>query len=1039
MIKDTHKNLRRLCEWKDDVFIVPYSGIQILDFGFNRGARNLSARRFVERKTGELDNRDERTLIPYSGDSELDAEIEAGAHAEDDEYSIRDTAALEPFVDQWVPIPVLRKRNALGVLGEELFDRGPSTWARMRVTELNELDPASGHSHRVQIALDTNLVPEAQEARFIAPSREDAEGRRSFRFCSAPRDMDWFLRSPQATASGEIIDPQRWVSDWILELFREHKRAKRPGRPLRDNDFPHMFEHWARYLALLSFIDQLIEIPLICLADTVHERDATQPVDVDLVLDIGNSRTCGILIESFPDSPDVDLTKSYPLELRDLGWSEFHYSGLVESRVEFASAEFGMERFARASGRVNAFVWPSLVRVGPEAMRLIGAEEGTETASGLSSPKRYLWDQLPYHQDWRFQGDGNGSTIPKVARAAMVHLNESGDVIEQVRQDVRNRLRRTASGDDAFATRPRFSRSSMYGFMLQELLAHALVQINDPAARADRAQSDLPRRLRRIILTLPTATPMHEQAIIRSRAEGALRLFMAMQGFAENSSCTTAKPELIVSWDEASCTQLVYLYSEITQRFDGQIDGYLSLRGKKRPDRPGGEPQPSLRVACIDVGGGTTDLMIMSYRSEANRLLRPEQLFREGFRVAGDDLLQSVIARLVLPQLAESITAAGGNGAAERLKELFGADVAGANQRSKELRRQFTLRALTPIAIAVLTAVEDAEENDVASISVVQVLGNQGAATSQDSDEEAVKSEKRLSLPQRLLDYLEEPVRQNGATNWTLSDVVLSIPRPKVDAVVRDVLGQAIGNMCEIIGHFGCDIVLLAGRPSRLPAVRSLVEEEMILAPDRIVSMHRYRAGGWYPYRNPITDRIADPKSTVAVGGMLIALASSRIPNFRVDTGTLHMRSTARFIGEMESNGLIPHDKVIFSDVDLDRGGVAMEAEVHLYNPMFIGTRQLPLERWTTTPLYLLDFATEEARMRPVPLTVRLEREEVYDDQAEDAAELLRIEAAQEGFKVLEVSDAEGAPMKPAEVRLKFNTLGLQSEYWLDTGIIGGI
>ncbi len=42
-----------------------------------------------------------------------------------------------------------------------------------------------------------------------------------------------------------------------------------------------------------------------------------QPVDVDLVLDIGNSRTCGMLMETSGDAP-VDMNDSYRLELRDL-------------------------------------------------------------------------------------------------------------------------------------------------------------------------------------------------------------------------------------------------------------------------------------------------------------------------------------------------------------------------------------------------------------------------------------------------------------------------------------------------------------------------------------------------------------------------------------------------------------------------------------------------------------------------------------------------------------------------------------------------
>ena len=142
-------------------------------------------------------------------------------------------------------------------------------------------------------------------------------------------------------------------------------------------------------------MESTLAIPKIRFLDTVSSDRRYQPVDVDLVLDVGNSRTCGILIESYPDEARIDLNNSYALELRDLGQPERTYRRPFESRVEFAQANLGKDHIARRSGRTRAFLWPSLVRVGPEAMRLASVAEGTETTSGLSSPKRYLWDDEP--------------------------------------------------------------------------------------------------------------------------------------------------------------------------------------------------------------------------------------------------------------------------------------------------------------------------------------------------------------------------------------------------------------------------------------------------------------------------------------------------------------------------------------------------------------------------------------------------------------------------------------------------------------------
>ncbi|RAP40003.1 virulence factor SrfB [Rhodovulum viride] len=1035
MISDRKEQLRPLVNWHEDITVVPFSGIQMLDFGF--AIDKLTARpwRFIERTVDDAP--DERMLIPLTGNEELDAPLEAAARPDDDEYSVRPAAALEPFLSKWVPVPVLRMKSERGPAGEERFDPGPSTWARMRVVELAAPDPETGQTHRVQIALDTALTAQDQSAHYVAPQIADAENPRDFRFVSDPAQMDWFLRRIEEGEDGQPRDPQLWVSDWLKELFLSFKRAERPGRSISEDTLPHQFEHWARYLACLQVIDQAVKIPKIRFVNTVSERDAVTPVDVDLVLDVGNSRTCGILIERFPGESRVDLVRSFPLEIRDLSRPELYYSGLFESRVEFADLKFGDDRFASRSGRRNAFMWPGFVRVGPEALRLIQREEGTETMSGLSSPKRYLWDDEARQQDWRFHNHVDPNNLPKSVRAAMRQLNEAGDVIEQVRHEEKQRLRRRGRTPSDRAIRPRFSRSSLFGFMLAEIFSHALVQINDPASRARRAQSDLPRRLNRIILTLPTATSVQEQAIMRSRAEGALKMVWAMLGMDEALDRYKTKPAVTVEWDEASCTQLVYLYSEITQKFDGNIEAFLRLKGRDRI-RPGeAAPSPSLRLACIDIGGGTTDLMISTYWSEANRVLHPVQTFREGFRVAGDDMLQRVVSGIVLPRLQTSIEAAGGRYVGEKLRELFAGDIGGQDQQVVQKRRQFALRALMPLAVAILTHSETAAEYDRFDLSVAETLGLPRPAPEPDEDgvvpPRTGPAEPLIS--NEILAYIEQAARDVGAPDWRFADVVLTTSREDVDAIAREAFQKVLGNMAEVIDHLGVDVVLLTGRPSRLPAVRSIVEELLVVPPYRLVSMHTYKTGRWYPFRDPITQRIGDPKSTVAVGGMLIALSESRIPNFKVTTGAFQMKSTARFVGEMDYNGQILDEKLMFSDLDLDTKGGAQDATVAMFSPVHIGSRQLPIERWTTTPLFRLDFANPNAQRRPTPIRVTFEKADYDDDEREDSEAKLRREALREAFEITQVEDGDGGGMKNGDVVLKLHTLGFDDEYWIDTGV----
>lgn len=1033
---EKNTNLRSLVDFPDEITLVPYSGIQILDFGFCLHNLTLRPWKFIERPGEGTDGLVQRSLVPLTGNEETDGPILDAATADDDEYSIRPVAAMEPYLGKWVPVPVLRLRGERGPRGEERYDVGPSAWARMRTVELTEPDEA-GNTHRVQLAIDTNLAEQSNPEIYTAPDRGDAEKQRDFRLVTAPPQMDWFLRRPETTGDGTAVDLQTWVSDWLDDLFLEFKRAERPGRTIAHEDLPHQLEHWARYLAYLQLIGHAAKPPKIRFINTLSTDEGITPIDVDLVLDVGNSRTCGILIESAPTDTRADLARSFPLELRDLGNPEFQYTGLFESRVEFAELKFGPEQYASRSGRRNAFVWPSFVRIGPEAVRLVAGEDGTEIASGLSSPKRYVWDDEPVTRDWRFHNHLNPNALPRAVRSAMRHLNEAGDVLAQVQEDRRAGNASRRPKDLNPAVRPRFSRSSLFTFLMCELVAQVQVQINDPASRLRRAQSDVPRRLSRIILSLPTATSVQEQAVITSRTKAALKLIWEMQGIDTQKSNTSSRPDLKIEWDEASCTQLVYLYSELTQKFQGRISTFLKLKGTERTIARTGQVEPSLRMACIDIGGGTTDLMITTYSQEDDRVLHPVQTFREGFRIAGDDLVQRVISTLVLPTLQHSIEAAGGRYVTERLRELFGGDLGGQDQQLVQKRRQFSVRVLVPLAEAVLEHCETLGEFDRLDIHAADILGLMHP------DERDPAMDSNGHIPKELLSYIEDAARDLGATDWELAGVTLSTSREDVDAISREVFQKVLGNMSEVIDHLGVDVVLLTGRPSRLPAVRAIVEELLIVPPHRLVSMHQYRTGRWYPFRNPVTQRIGDPKSTVAVGGMLIALSENQIANFRVMTGAFQMRSTARFIGEMDRSGQIPDDRILFSNIDLDDRSVRAEdtAKIRMFAPVHIGSRQLPLERWTTTPLYRLDFASPQVAEEASPLTVELQKADVDDDIDEDdkphvmAAKTLQRETQREQFEPVFVEGRGGSTLKPvAAVRLKLHTLGFDDDYWLESG-----
>lgn len=1018
MIDGTQETLRPLPQFRSLVTLVPFSGVQFLDFGFALDVPGLRPWKFVERVRPEAVDENVE-LIPLFGSDAPAEPPDPGP--QDAEYTIQPAAALGPFLAQWVPVPVLRRKAARAADGSLQHDPGPTTWARMRIVALTGPEPLTGHTHRLQLAFDTTLAEaNTYGDSYLTPLRSDAERPAEFDLVTDPARMKWFLRTLHTNPDGTRHELQAWVDDWLKDLLMAHKQAERPGRAMPA--LRGLFEHWAHYLSMLQLVARVVRVPTIRLVNTLpNTLDAVAPVDVDLVLDIGNSRTCGVLIERFPDETRADLAKTSRLEIRNLSSPEFSHAGLLSSRVEFAEASFGNEQFAARSGRLLSFLWPGIVRVGTEAQTLVGREEGTETQAGVASPKRYLWDIEPRLQDWRVHNHHNPLGLPLALRTANRFVNDAGDVLDQVRHEEMRRLRPRGQTSLRPARRPRYSRSALFGFMLTEIIAHAMLQMNDPGWRSERSQADAPRRLRRIILTLPTATPIQEQAIMRSRAEGALRLLWSMMELDAAGTTTTARPQMIVDWDEASCTQMVYLYSELTQKFAGNIDSFLNLMGTKRPMLPGTAARASLRVACIDIGGGTTDLMISTFWCEGGKMLLPRQDFREGFRVAGDDLLQRIVSVILLPRIQASIEAAGGHYVGERLRELFAGGIGGQKEQQIHIRRQFGIQVLVPLAVAVLAAAETGRSEGrliVAAADVIAPVGQHG-------------------LGANITDYLEAAAETVGAKGWRLTDLVIEVQMSDLEAIVRDVFQLILNNMAEVIGHLGVDVVLLTGRPSRIGAVRHLFEAMLVVPPHRLIQLHRYRSGMWYPFRDPISHRIADPKSTVVVGAMLMALSAGNIPNFNIDTSNLRMRSTARFVGEMSVNGQILDDRVLFANLDLDadRPQADQAATLRMFAPVHLGSRQLPLARWATTPLMRLDFATPKALERPLPLTVSLSRAGHDDSDATTTADVLRREALREFVEIVEVEDVTGEALKPSDLRLRLHTLGFDDDHWLETGL----
>jgi len=479
-----------------------------------------------------------------------------------------------------------------------------------------------------------------------------------------------------------------------------------------------------------------------------------------------------------------------------------------------------------------------------------------------------------------------------------------------------------------------------------------------------------------------------------------------------------------VQWDEATCGQVVYLFSETQNNFGGRPEEFFAALA--RPDQPprSGSSDPYISIATIDIGGGTTDLVINEYfldKGEGNAgrdvgggaYILPEQRFRDGFKIAGDDIVLDVIRAVVLPAVVSAFTTAGVAEPDALVSKLMGSESLDA--QVAVLRQQFALQVLYPIALSIIKEYEKYDPLEP---------GNLGSRLVSELLSEA-------SRPTRdVLDYLNTAVQRSGGTQaigFSILDIGIPINLRRLhELFLRGEMNicKTLKAMSEVVYAYQPDVLLLTGRPSRMPGVLAYVRSLLALPAGRILPMHQYRTGPWYPFHK--NGRIDDPKSTAAVGAMLCLLSRSlRLPNFFFRSAAFKPYSTVRFIGMIDNNNAIKDANLFFRNIDLDNEDYEFpDTTFEMRGSMRLGFRQLETERWPASPLYTLSVDDRELReklaSKGVVLKVSLKRSE------------------RTGPESFELASVEGG--SKSKIKFRLNTMvdaGLgDSQYWLDSGSV---
>jgi len=989
--------LVNLCDYKQSVTLIANSGVQFLDFGLTP-QDSANSGRFV-RKTAngpllrlDFDVVNERYTLPNREGGQPEVVKPESTHPLQYSLSILDGV--------WLPIPFLRFNPP------RTFVEGPDNWARVQIRKLPEPDSA-GNTHRVALALDSQINGNSPAA--LAPQENDILN--GTRFSLAWRDDE----------VADFLD-QTWVDGWLREAFL-HFITQHESRSEREiHQALRGFEYQAHWLNLMSLLGMQLQVPEVKI---VTHTLSTPAIPVDLILDVGNTHTCGVIIEDHGDAND-GLRQTAELQVRSLSEPQFLNEPLFTSRLEFSEARFGKQHFSVESGREDAFIWPSIVRVGDEARKLAMQRIGTEGNSGISSPRRYLWDETPVLQDWRFSQMNSKTQREPLATAfpLMNLMNDEGQPLYSLPLDERLPV---------FS--PQYSRSTLMTHMLCELLSQALGQINSVATRLRLGFPASPRQLRTIILTLPSAMPKQEREIFRRRMFEAIALVWKAMGWhpqdedfaqrKQQEKSVVPVPYIQMEWDEASCGQLVWLYNEAISRFAGQTETFFaSLARPDRTEAPGAVPGRSLRVASVDIGGGTTDMAITHYQLDdgtgSNVKITPQLLFREGFKVAGDDILLDVIQRCVLPALQTHMQKAGITDAAAIMATLFGDS--GRIDTQAVLRQQTTLQLFMPVGHAILAAWEESDINDPLA-GLYATFG-----------------ELLKQTPTRnVMNYLKQAIDHAlpaGSAEFDVLSVPLQITfRDLQEAMLAGqfTLTAPLHAVCEAISHYSCDVLLITGRPGCLPGVQALIRHLQPVPVNRMVWLDKYRVHEWYPFSQQ--GKIGNPKSTAAVGAMLCSLALDlRLPRFNFKAADIGAYSTVRYLGVLDNVvNTLRDENIWYHDIDLDKPGAKLDARLHfpLRGNVTLGFRQLANARWPATPLYTLSINSQELAKTIAGdgvLNVRLQFSGGNKHHGPEA------------FTLSEAWLQDGTPVPADALTFKLNTLADRrhsgSHYWIDSGSV---
>ena len=156
--------------------------------------------------------------------------------------------------------------------------------------------------------------------------------------------------------------------------------------------------------------------------------------------------------------------------------------------------------------------------------------------------------------------------------------------------------------------------------------------------------------------------------------------------------------------------------------------------------------------------------------------------------------------------------------------------------------------------------------------------------------------------------------------------------------------------IATIMYAYACDIVLLSGRPSSLPAIKNIFLKYYAVSPDRLIILNNYYVGDWYPFDDN-TGSITNPKTIVAMGGVIGHYASelSNLNKFVINLNKLKegLKSTVNYIEATREGQPIEY----FITPEQAQGDLTISTI-----PTTLNVRQIGIDTYPCRALYTIDF-----------------------------------------------------------------------------------